>query len=318
MNSVSVINPQKKIKIKILGTGAGSGCPQWNCNCRNCKSSRKGIIPQRMRSSIAVNNPSKHTGWTLINASPDIRNQFNEFLVCGTCADLPGPLRNNRVKNIVLCDAQLDHTLGLLNIREGDPLNIYCTKAVEEQITEEFPIIKILESYCGTTINEIVPNKIFSPMEGVLIIPIDIESKSPPYSKHRNESICGSNIGLVIINQATGQKMYYAPGLGAITQTIEEIFSKVDYILIDGTCWTNDELINIGISHQSALDMGHLSQSSGDSPGLIEILKKYPKLKKALIHINNTNPILDPNSAEFAILKNNNISVSYDGMEIYL
>ncbi len=160
------------------------------------------------------------------------------------------------------------------------------------------------------------------------MVPIDIESKSPPYSKYRNDSIGGSNIGLIIINKETGQKMFYAPGLGTITPEIEEIFSKVDYVLIDGTCWTNDELINIGVSHQSACDMGHISQWSvpvssatgldGSSPGLIEILNRYPKLKKALIHINNTNPILNPDSFEYSILKENNINVSYDGMEIYL
>ena len=314
VNALSVINPQKKIKIKILGTSAGGGCPQWNCFCSNCKLTRKNKIPSRMQSSIAICNPSKKTGWTLLNASPDIRNQFNDYLVCETCADLPGPLRYNIVKNIVLCDSQLDHTLGLLNIREGDPLNIFCTDTVKDQITNEFPIIKILESYCGTNINEIKLNENFSPLEGVLMIPVDIESKSPPYSKYRGENICGSNIGLIIINQETQQKLFYAPGLGIITPEIEEIFNTVDYVLIDGTCWTNDELINIGISHQSAMDMGHISQNGG----LINVLNKYPKLKKALIHINNTNPILNPESDEHRILKANNINVSYDGMEIYI
>ena len=314
VSAVSVINPQKKIKIKVIGTGSGGGIPQWNCNCSNCKLARKGLIPSRMQSSIAITNPGKKTKWTLVNASPDIRNQFNEYLVCGECSDLPGPLRDNRIANIVLCDSQLDHTLGLLNIREGDPLSIFCTNTVRDQITDEFPIIKILESYCGTFLTNITPNEIFSPLEGVLMVPIDIESKSPPYSKYRNETICGSNIGLIIINKETGQKMFYAPGLGVITPEIEEIFSKVDYVLIDGTCWDNDELINIGVSRQSALDMGHVSQSGG----LIEILNKYPKLKKALIHLNNTNPVLNPNTDEFKILKENNINVSYDGMEIYL
>ena len=309
LKMLNVINVQKKIKITVLGSSAGGGLPQISCYCENCKLSQKGVIPQRMQSSIALTNTFNEV--SLINASPDIRNQINQFLYC---EKLDQPLRENPFKNIILCDSQLDHTLGLLNVREGSLLTIYCTDTVKEQITEEFPIVKILDKYCGTMINKIIPNKPFSPIEGVLIVPIDIKSNSPPYSKYRNESIYGSNIGLLIINTYSKQKMFYAPGLGVITPEIEDIFSKVDYLLVDGTCWTNDELINIGVSYQSAMDMGHVSQSGG----LIEVLKKYPKLKKALIHINNTNPILNPKSPEFSILKENGIDISYDGMEIYL
>ena len=310
--AVSVINPVKKIKIKILGTSAGGGLPQWNCNCNNCQLARNSKIPHRTQSSIAINN---NNNWSLINASPDIRNQINDHLVCKLC---DAPIRDNRIKNIVLVDSQLDHTLGLLNIREGDPLDIYCTDVVKKQITDEFPIIRILDSYCGTNINSITIGTSFSPLENVDIFPVNIESNSPPYSEHRGSIVDGSNIGLIITNTLTGQKLFYAPGLGKITPEIENIFSAVDYILIDGTCWTDDELLSLKICGNTASFMGHISQSSSENgESLIDILRRYPKLKKALIHINNTNPILH-SGPESEFLKKENISIAYDGMEIYI
>jgi pyrroloquinoline quinone biosynthesis protein B len=295
-----------RVKIKVLGSSAGGGLPQWNCNCDNCDNSRMGVIPQKTQSSIAVLTDS---GNTLINASPDIRQQINNYPFTRN------HLRDNIFDDIILVDSQLDHTLGLLNIREGNSLNLHCTQIVKDQITHEFPIIPILESYCGTSYSEIVPNTSFV-LNGAGYTPIDIISNSPPYSKYRHSTVYGSNIGLIINNPESGKKLFYAPGLGKITTGIEAIFGMVDHILIDGTCWTNDELINIGISASTASYMGHVSQDGPD--GMLSILKKYPKLKKTLIHINNTNPILDPRSDNLRILQDNDISVSYDGMEILL
>jgi pyrroloquinoline quinone biosynthesis protein B len=289
-------------KIKILGTSAGGGLPQWNCNCDNCNNARNDIIPSRMQSSIAISNGVE---WTLINASPDINRQINENLISHS-----DNIRDNRIANIILVDGQLDHTMGLLNIREGNPLKIFCTQTVHKQISEEFPIIKILDNFCGTNVTEIQTKVPFIPIAGIMIIPIDIESNAPKYSKLRDNKRDGSNIGLVILTET--KSLFYAPGLLKVTEDILTIFQNVDHILIDGTCWTNNELVTANISSSTASDMGHINQLE-----LLEHLKNV-SATKTLIHINNTNPILNPESDQYKILMDAGIKVSYDGMEIKL
>jgi pyrroloquinoline quinone biosynthesis protein B len=289
-------------KIKILGTSAGGGLPQWNCNCDNCDDARNQVIPSRTQSSIAITNGSE---WTLVNASPDINKQINENLI-----SYSDDIRDNRIDNIILVDGQLDHTIGLLNIREGDPLKIFCTQTVQKQITDEFPIINILKNFCGTELTEIKINTPFVPIPGITVIPIEIKSNSPKYSKLRDVPAYGSNIGLVISSET--KSLFYAPGLLEITEDILNIFNHVDHILIDGTCWTNNELVTANISSSTASDMGHIAQSE-----LISYLKNVTATK-TLIHINNTNPILNPESEQYKILEEAGIKVSYDGMEIKL
>lgn len=302
------------IKIKLLGTSAGGGLPQWNCNCINCKNARIGTIPSRTQSSIAVTRDNK--SWVLINTSPDIRYQINmnpDIYLKDECS-----IRENRFQSIILLDGQLDHTLGLLNIREGFSLNIFCTRIVKRQITEEFPVIKILDNYCGTNYNEINPDELFSinGIDSIDFIPVNISSNSPPYSKYRNIYKYGSNIGLIIHNKITDKKIFYCPGLGKVTNKIKKIFNSVDQLLIDGTLWSNNELIEQNISKSTSKDMGHVAQS-GDN-GMINILKDYPNLKKTLIHINNTNPILNNCSTEYNFLVENDIQISNDNEDLFI
>ena len=281
--------------IKILGTSAGGGLPQWNCWCRYCYMAREGVIPKRKQSSIALINGNKYT---LVNASPDISQQllyFDESLF----------LRKNPMENIILTDAQLDHTLGLLQIREGEPLNIFATRVVEHQLTMEFPMLPLLEKYCSKRFTPIESGRPFSPLPGFTVTPVYIMSNSPPYSSFRDKPTPGANIGLVI-----NEKVFYAPGLLHFTPEIKSIISRMEYLLLDGTCWSSDELDFI--NKPNLEDLGHISQEN-----LIQELNEYT-CKKVLIHINNTNPINDPDSHASKILADNGISVASDDMEIYL
>lgn len=281
--------------IKILGTSAGGGLPQWNCWCRYCGMAREGVIPKRTQSSIALINANRYT---LVNASPDISQQllyFDEFSY----------LRKNPMENIILTDAQLDHTLGLLQIREGEPLNIFATRLVEHQLTMEFPMLPLLEKYCSKTFTPLQLDKTFSPLPGFTVTPVDIISNSPPYSTFRDILTPGANIGLVI-----NEKVFYAPGLLHFTPEIKSIISRMEYLLLDGTCWSKTELAFI--NKPNLEDLGHISQET-----LIQELNGYT-CKKILIHINNTNPINDPESQASKILAENGITVGWDGMEIYL
>jgi pyrroloquinoline quinone biosynthesis protein B len=144
---------------------------------------------------------------------------------------------------------------------------------------------------------------------------VPLKSKPPPYSPHRNEPRPGDNIGVRIVDASTGRTLFYAPGLGEIEPHLQPFLADADCVMLDGTFWTDDELIRLGVSAKRARDMGHLPQSGRG--GMLEALKPLA-VRKILIHINNTNPILDEDSAERAALEAAGIEVAYDGMEIEL
>jgi pyrroloquinoline quinone biosynthesis protein B len=142
---------------------------------------------------------------------------------------------------------------------------------------------------------------------------LPLKSKAPPYSPHRDHPHDGDNIGISVTDLRTGRKLFYAPGLGEIEPHLKPALQTADAILVDGTFWTDDEMITLGISSKTARSIGHLPQSGPG--GMVEVLKPLRAAKKVLIHINNTNPILDEDSDEHGILKASSIEVAYDGME---
>lgn len=305
------------MRIRVLGSAAGGGFPQWNCNCPNCDGIRKGTIKatRRTQSSIAVTGDN--VNWLLFNASPDILTQFINFPELQPAR----AIRDTAVQSIVLMDAQIDHTTGLFMLREGKtPLNIYCTDMVYEDLTQGNPIFRILDHYCGVTWHRIstaagnsfeaigIPN--------IRITAVPLTSKAPPYSPHRHDPHEGDNLGIQLEDVRTGKKLFYAPGLGAIESHIVPFMTQADCLLVDGTCWTNDEMITLGISQKRSLDMGHLPQSG--EGGMIEALRPLPARRKILIHINNTNPILREDSDERRVLEKEHIEVAYDGMDLTL
>jgi pyrroloquinoline quinone biosynthesis protein B len=153
-------------------------------------------------------------------------------------------------------------------------------------------------------------------IDGIRFTPLALHSKAPPYSDHRNDPHPGDNIGLLIEDMQTGQSVFYAPGLGAIDPQVDATLHKADCVLVDGTFWRADEMIALGFSKKTAADMGHLPQSGDD--GMIAVLDGVKARRKVLIHINNTNPILDEDSEERALLARHGIEVAFDGMEIEL
>jgi pyrroloquinoline quinone biosynthesis protein B len=143
-----------------------------------------------------------------------------------------------------------------------------------------------------------------------------LKSKAPPYSPHRHDPHEGDNIGIIIEQISTGKKVYYAPGLGEIEPHVMQAMQTVDCLLVDGTFWTDDEMCIQNISQKKAREIGHLPQSGAG--GMIEVLNQVKQARKLLIHINNTNPILDEDSEQYRLLQEAGIEVSYDGLEIEL
>jgi pyrroloquinoline quinone biosynthesis protein B len=300
------------MKILVLGSAAGGGFPQWNCNCRNCAGVRDGSVraTPRTQSSIAVS--ANGVDWVLFNASPDILSQFR-----ASPALQPGrALRDTGIVGVVLMDAQIDHTTGLFMLREGKPLDVWCTPQVHEDLTVGNPIFKVLSHFCTVRWQPVTPGQGFTvpAAPGLRFMPVPLSSKAPPYSPHRENPHPGDNLGMLIEDMVSGHKVFYAPGFGAMETHLEPFLADADCVLLDGTFWTDSEMIDLGIAPKTGRSIGHLPQSGAG--GMIELLAGYPKPRKVLIHINNTNPILDEDSPERAELTRAGIELAYDGMLI--
>ena len=302
------------MQILVLGAAAGGGFPQWNCNCRNCAGVRDGSLRAvpRTQSSIAVS--ANGVDWVLFNASPDILAQIR-----ANPALQPGRgLRDTGIVGVVLIDAQIDHTTGLFMLREGKPLDVWCTPQVHEDLTTGNPVFNVLSHFCTVRwqpVQALPPSPFSIPgAAGLRFTPVPLSSKAPPYSPHRHDPHPGDNIGVLIEEVASGRTVFYAPGFGAMEPHLDEYLAGADCVLLDGTFWTDDEMIRLGLSTKTARDIGHLPQSGAD--GMIALLGRYAKPRKVLIHINNTNPILDEDSAERAELTRAGIELAYDGMLI--
>ena len=302
--------------IHLLGTGAGGGFPQWNCNCRNCSRIRTGEIQGFARTQSSITISGNGEDWVLFNASPDIRAQIESFPPLQPARKV----RDTGISSIILCDAQIDHTTGLIILREHDQAwDIYCTAAVHEDLTTGYPLFNVLGHFRGVNWHEIMTDQIpftIPKADNLLFTAVPLKSEAPPFSPHRHNTVPGDNVGFRVEDKSTGKNLFYAPGLGIIEKHVLEYMANADCILIDGTVWTNDEMSHEGISDKLASEMGHLDQSS--EHGVMSTIAPLEKPRKILIHINNTNPILDEDSDERALLNKNGIEVSYDGMDITL
>ena len=306
------------MKIRVLGSAAGGGFPQWNCNCHNCSGVRNGTLRARPRtqSSIAVCGADP-AAWVLDNASPDILEQLRAY------PDLQ-PARARRdsaIAAIVLVDGQIDHTTGLFMLRESSrPLPLWCTDAACADLTGGNPILGVLRHYCGVERHTLTPGGVaftIDTVPGVLWRALAVPGKPAPYSPHREAPVSGDNVALVIRDAVTQRTAVYAPGLGSMQEAVWQAMQAAACVLVDGTFWTDDEMIALGISRKRAREIGHLPQSG--SGGMLEWLQQLPPAtRRILIHVNNTNPILDEDSPERAELTRRGIEVAWDGLEVEL
>jgi pyrroloquinoline quinone biosynthesis protein B len=304
------------VRIRILGSAAGGGFPQWNCNCRNCSGVRNGTVRATVRtqSSIAVRG-NDGTHWALVNVSPDILAQLRANpALHGARAP-----RDTAIAGIVLVDGQVDHTVGLLMLREsGSALPVWCTEEVRADLTRGNPVFGVLAHYCGVEPHAMIPDGREFAIPGVTGVTwraIAVAGKAAPYSPHRESPVTGDNIALVIVDEASGRSLVYAPGVGAMHEALWQAMQAAACVLIDGTFWSDDEMVALGVSRKRARDIGHLPQSGPG--GMLEWLARLPQAtRRLLIHVNNTNPILDEDSAERAELGRHGIEVASDGLEI--
>lgn len=301
--------------LRILGAAAGGGFPQWNCGCPGCQAVRepRAGVHSQTQSSIAVR--ATNGPWFLVNASPDVRQQL-ERLRDGP----PSTIRSSLIAGVLLTDAEIDHTTGLVIMRESaEPLRIYGIETVRQALTDGFPLLRTLEGYCGVQWSTLKPGTTTTLMEGeapgleVEVFPL---IATPPKYMPQPETEAVWAVGFTFHDPETGGVVTYAPALAELDDKLRSRFESSDCILVDGTFWRNDELPTLGITERTARAMGHLPLSGPD--GSLEHLAQLVHPRKILIHINNTNPILLPDSVERRAVKAAGVEVGYDGLTIEL
>ncbi|MDQ0038875.1 pyrroloquinoline quinone biosynthesis protein B [Variovorax boronicumulans] len=254
--------------------------------------------------------------WVLLNASPDIGAQLR----ASKALHPRHGVRHSPIQAVVLMDSQIDHVAGLLSLREGQRLQLYCTPESYEDLTGSLPLLKALDKYCGVTWHPMPLEPgggAWHEIAGLRLQAVPVPGKAPPYSPRRQTEARSDNAAVLIEDPATGKRMLYAPGLAQVGDAERKSLDACDCVLVDGTFWTEDEMLTAGLGTKRAADMGHLPQCDGPhGPGMLKALDACAAKRKVLIHINNSNPILDEDGAERAELVRRGIEVAFDGMEL--
>jgi pyrroloquinoline quinone biosynthesis protein B len=313
------------MRIKVLGSAAGGGFPQWNCGCPNCSRLRSGLLKggARTQAQVAV-SPSAGT-WFLLNASPDLRQQLLSDLEFA-----PAGPRGTPIAGIILTSADTDCVLGLLHLREFQPLIVYATDNVRRVITEENSLFRTLERSSPPVRWEPLaldrPIAIHSaasiceagPRAALCCRAVSLEGDFPDYVSKDLRRTLNKTEAVIALELLVGdKKFFYAPSVPSLNECSKTALADNSVALLDGTFWTDTELPNLRGGGKTAREIGHIPLSGPD--GLLEQLPILAQgQRRILIHLNNTNPILDEESAAYRAVREAGWEVAYDGMEITL
>jgi pyrroloquinoline quinone biosynthesis protein B len=281
------------IRIHILGCAAGGGFPQWNCACANCAAARSGRIEPQTQSSVAISADLKEfQDWWLINASPDLPRQIESTTRLQPHGD---PLRNTPIAGVLLTNADIDHALGLLLLRQQEkPLVVYASDETRAALAW---LDRTLARFCGIEWRKVTS---------------DFQRLNSSIGFRSIE--LAQSVAFQFLDEASGCLALVAPAVSELTGDLSEAAVCSDLILFDGTFWSEDELAAVRPGAQGAREMNHLPISGGS----LDFLRQSPARRKIYMHINNTNPILMPGSPERAELEQAGIDVARDGLEIIL
>ncbi|MET0291770.1 MAG: pyrroloquinoline quinone biosynthesis protein PqqB [Steroidobacteraceae bacterium] len=303
------------MQVRVLGSAAGGGFPQWNCNCRLCDGLRRGTVNARARTQSSIALRGDGEDWLLCNASPDLLTQLRQ----APALQPARAVRDTGIGAVLLMDAQIDHVTGLAMLREHQrPLEIWCTAEVRGDLETANPLFRLLQHYCGIDWRCIEPGREFSipTVPGLSLRALPIESNAPPYSSRRDRPAVGDNIALWA-QGASGAGLFYAPALAEANEGVRNAMREAACVMVDGTCWTDDEMIALGLSRKTARAMGHRAISGDD--GMLDWLETLPpRTRRILIHVNNTNPVLDEDGPEHAALVAAGVELAHDGLEFTL
>lgn len=310
------------MRIRVLGSAAGGGFPQWNCACPNCSALRDGKIKARPRTQAQVAVSSDPSHWFLLNASPDLRQQ----ILATPELSVPSSTLGSHISTILLTSADVDCVMGLLHLREFQPLHIYSTVSVRRILTEDNSLFRVLarstppvrwETLPLDRLIPLVPPTSAGAKDGFFCKAVPLLGSYPDFV---SDSLKGSFppeeavIGLQLVHKE--KRLFYAPSIPGVGEDWQRSVDESDLALLDGTFWKEDELIQAKRSRRTARDMGHLPLWG--ERGMLKRPFRLGKTKRVLIHINNTNPVLNEESPEHRAVRDAGWEIAYDGMEFNL
>jgi pyrroloquinoline quinone biosynthesis protein B len=306
------------MRVKILGSAAGGAFPQWNCACPNCRALRAGTFPGKARTQtqVAISNDDKN--WFLLGASPDLRAQIE-----ATPELHPRDgIRQSPIAGVVLSNADVDHTLGLLLLRELQPLRVHSTASIRSILTEDNSMFAMLQRIPGqVSWTEFAPETTFPLLDStsedscLRCLALSLGSHYPAYVSQgrRSELVsCQASLGL-IVESPSGKRLAFMSAVPQIDNALLREFESADVLLFDGTFWSDDELIRIQGSGQTAQQMGHVPVSSS-----LERLAELRRPRKIYLHINNTNPMLNEAGPEYRQVREAGWEIAEDGWQFDL
>jgi pyrroloquinoline quinone biosynthesis protein B len=307
--------------INVLGSSAGGGLPQWNCRAANSAAARlnPGLVVPRTQSSLAVSPDGRR--WVLLNASPDLREQIGQ--TTSLHPDPDGPLRNSPIEAVVLTNADVDHIAGLLTLREGHEFALHATARVLSVLAAN-PVFGVLDGekvqrlpmQLERWVEVLRPSGGFGPLDirafavpGKVALYLEDASAGPGLGTRE-----GDTIGLEV---SDGQSTFhYIPGLAAIDAELKLRLAGSKLLVLDGTLFTDDEMVIQGLSQKTGRRMGHISMSGKE--GSLAGLAALGIGRRVYVHMNNSNPVLREGSPERVEVEEAGWEIAFDGMEINL
>ena len=314
------------MQVKILGSAAGGGFPQWNCACPNCRALRAGTFPGKTRTQAQVAISADGREWFLLGASPDLRAQIEATPDLHPRISPDGnEIRQSPIAGAVLLNADIDHVFGLLLLRELQPLAVHATKSVHRILTEDNSMFAMLERVPEqVNWNEFNPGEPFSLLRptatdsGLRCRALALDTHYPAYVSALRQSHLSpheSSLGL-IVESTSGKRLAYMPAVPSINDQLLHQLESCDVLFFDGTFWSDDELIRMQASGQTAQQMGHMAASG--SEGSLAKLGQLQRLRRIYIHINNTNPMLNEAGPEYRQVRDAGWEIAEDGWQFEL
>ncbi|MCP2342568.1 pyrroloquinoline quinone biosynthesis protein PqqB [Actinomadura rupiterrae] len=295
------------MRVRILGTAAGGGVPQWNCGCAGCAGARRHPGWRRTHASIAVSGSSAGP-WYVVNATPDLTDQIE------ACPDLqpePGG-RRTPLAGVILTDAELDHTLGLFRLREASAVRVLSTDAVWRGLSNGLRLAEVLAPYTDLSWQDLRADESVPLDGGLRVRAVPVSAKRPRYAA--DEPAGEWSVALRIDGERGS--LVYAPCMADWSAELDKELADADCAILDGTFWDDQEPSAAGLSRPTATRMGHLPISG--PAGTAERFARLPARHRLYTHLNNTNPLIDPDAPQHALLAAQGIAVAAEGMTLDL
>ncbi|WP_406276036.1 pyrroloquinoline quinone biosynthesis protein PqqB [Streptomyces sp. NBC_00191] len=296
--------------LQVLGTAAGGGLPQWNCACPGCAGARAHPHRRRRHASLALR--ADESRWFLVNATPDIGDQIED-----SHALRPGPgRRESPVAGVILTDAELDHTLGIARLREADGFDILATRPVRDALLGRLRLGEVLAPYTRVEWREL--SHVAEPLTKsgtVEMAAVPLSAKRPRYAAGTGQDERTWVVALRLRETTTGRSLLYAPALAHWSDEFQQAVEEADCVILDGTFWDDNEPVRTGVSARTATGMGHLPIAGPNGTA-----RRLSGLRARCLytHLNNTNPLADPDAPQHALLGDWGLEVAADRMVIEL